>query len=182
MLCSRLYWDTKDVLSYLAAENDDEYIKRVLAQGKDRTATDEDAKASVQGTKSVNKDPLKFENVKTTPGGHRIQVIEELQTVPVSTIWQVALVARYSAHRDPPNIKGYDRCRCYQVATRHPVFGGLALRFDAGIGKTTRTKCSVSHNFCCYCSKCINDHKCNDCLASNYMCTSILLSSIVLQT
>jgi len=84
-----LYWDTKDVLSYLAAETDDEYIKKVLAQGKARTATDEDAKASIQGSKSVNKEPLKFENVKTTPGGHRIQVIEELQTVPVMIVADV---------------------------------------------------------------------------------------------
>jgi hypothetical protein len=80
----RLYWDTKDVLSYLAAENEDEYIKNVLAQAKAHQGTAADAEDSVQGKKSVNNTPLKFENIKTTPGGHRIQVIEELQTLPVS--------------------------------------------------------------------------------------------------
>lgn len=79
-----LYWDTKDVLSYLAAENEDDYIKKVLAQAKAQTGTAADAENSIQGTKSVNKSALKFENVKSTPGGHRIQVIEELQTLPVS--------------------------------------------------------------------------------------------------
>lgn len=139
MLFRRLYWDTKDVLSYLAAETDDEYIKKVLAQGKARTATDEDVKASIQGSKSVNKEPLKFENVKTTPGGHRIQVIEELQTVPVSLTtrpgWVLGLIEVCNT--------GHDRCRRYQVATRDPMFGCLAFRFRPGIGTHCFIACAV---------------------------------------
>lgn len=40
---------------------------------------------SVQMERSRKQAPLDFKNTKITPGGHRIQVIEELQSVPVRT-------------------------------------------------------------------------------------------------
>jgi hypothetical protein len=80
-----LYWDTQDVLSYLAAENDDEYIRGVLARNQAESNDSADIQSTgIQGRKSASKRALKFENIEETDGGHRIQVIQELQTVPVS--------------------------------------------------------------------------------------------------
>jgi hypothetical protein len=80
-----LYWDTQDVLSYLAAENDDEYIRGVLARNQAESNDSADVQTTgIQDKKSASKRALKFENIKETDGGHRIQVIQELQTVPVS--------------------------------------------------------------------------------------------------
>lgn len=85
-----LYWSEKDVLSYLAEEVDDEYLNSVIAKSKvNAVATGADASESVQKERSRNQAPLDFKNTKVTPGGHRIQVIEELQSLPVMIVADV---------------------------------------------------------------------------------------------
>lgn len=73
------------MLSYLAANSDDEYVKTIKTdQEATSTGSPKPVEGSVQQAKSADKAALQFENVKTTPDGHRVQIVRELQTVPVS--------------------------------------------------------------------------------------------------
>lgn len=83
-----LYWDTTDVLSFLAQENEDEYLKKVLTDMKSLVISKADVSHSVQSTKSSERKALSFDDVKVS-GGHRIQVVRELQTIPVMIIADV---------------------------------------------------------------------------------------------
>lgn len=103
-----LYWKKgENVLHWLADNQNDAHLQRVrqqavhattgAAQAESHLFEDDDddessgaphpaldaIKTSEQHHKSQDKSELKFEAVETTPAGHRVQTVRELQSVPV---------------------------------------------------------------------------------------------------
>ncbi|OCB84520.1 CsMn04 [Sanghuangporus baumii] len=127
----QIYWSNRDVISWLAENNDDEHLKKVKQSAEQhalkmevssRSVNDESAlfdeddaddeivlgKAQPDEiTKETSKQRLisqakirpQFEGLKTSPSGHKIQEIRELQTVPV--------IVTADLTKSPPVIKVY---------------------------------------------------------------------------
>ncbi|WVO21500.1 uncharacterized protein IAS62_002809 [Cryptococcus decagattii] len=68
-----LYWTTKDVISHLADTTEDRHLLKIKSLGV----------VSKQYAKSANPSPLKFEGLRSVDGGHKVQDIKELMTLPV---------------------------------------------------------------------------------------------------
>lgn len=109
----QIYWSTKDVIAWLAANSDDEHLKKIKQNAERHAAAmeitsrsvhdekalfDEDEaedevvlgrkeaagpETSTQRLLSMNKIKPEFEGLRTTASGHLIQDIKELQSVPV---------------------------------------------------------------------------------------------------
>lgn len=87
----RLYWTKTDVLSYLAATDDDPHLLKIRDLARARSKGDltpnglagSGTPASKQLEKSSRPTPPKFEGLRQTDGGHFIQDIKELMPVPV---------------------------------------------------------------------------------------------------
>ena len=88
-----LYWTKQDVLSFLASTSDDPHILKIKSLGERKalsnsTAQSRDADSrlaeemSQQYQKSAQRGPMKYEGLRSN-GGHRIQDIKELTTLPV---------------------------------------------------------------------------------------------------
>ena len=95
-----LYWSEQDVLAFLSSNSDDAHLKRVKAwhersltathtSADDENADPEngDSPISKQREKSEKKGKLDFAGMRRS-GGHRIQDIKEMDTIPVSTRWR----------------------------------------------------------------------------------------------
>ncbi|EJD53591.1 RNB-domain-containing protein [Auricularia subglabra TFB-10046 SS5] len=126
----QIYWSTKDVITWLAENTDDEHLKKVKRTA-DHFVKMEVASASVQDEQALfdddNDDEIvldrardnkeaasetskqrllslhhpepKFEGLRTTNAGHRIQEIKELMSVPV--------IVTADLTKSPPVIKVY---------------------------------------------------------------------------
>ncbi|WVQ71979.1 hypothetical protein IAR50_001522 [Cryptococcus sp. DSM 104548] len=93
-----LYWTTRDVISHLAETTDEPNLLKIKSLGErlalgnstSRTA-DESALfsgnasgvVSKQYEKSAHPMPLKFEGLRSAEGGHKIQDVKELMSLPV---------------------------------------------------------------------------------------------------
>ncbi|GJJ07553.1 hypothetical protein Clacol_001755 [Clathrus columnatus] len=125
----QIYWSERDVISWLAENSDDEHLKKVKQTAElhavkmevtSRSVHDESAlfeedeedevvverveksdqpETSKQRLLSQAKLEPKFEGLKTTTTGHRIQEIKELQTVPV--------IITADLTKSPPVVKVY---------------------------------------------------------------------------
>ncbi|KZS97962.1 RNB-domain-containing protein [Sistotremastrum niveocremeum HHB9708] len=121
-----IYWSTRDVISWLAENSDDEHLKKVKQTAEQhaqkmevasRSIHDEsalfdededdivlskegvDKETSVQRLRSkANAKPV-FEGLRTTESGHKIQDIKEMMTVPV--------IVTADLTKSPPVIKVY---------------------------------------------------------------------------
>ncbi|KIY74063.1 RNB-domain-containing protein [Cylindrobasidium torrendii FP15055 ss-10] len=125
----QIYWSTKDVIAWLAANSDDEHLKKIKQNAERHAAAmeitsrsvhdekalfDEDEaedevvlgrkevagpETSTQRLLSMNKIRPEFEGLRTTTSGHLIQDIKELQSVPV--------IVTADLTKSPPVIKVY---------------------------------------------------------------------------
>ncbi len=95
-LLDSLYWSEQDVLSFLSSNSDDAHLKRIKAwhersltathtSADDENAAPEnvDGPVSIQRDKSEKKGQLEFGGLRRS-GGHRIQDVKEMDTIPVS--------------------------------------------------------------------------------------------------
>lgn len=98
MLTFRLYWTKQDTISYLAQDSDDPHIKKIKSLSDRRAtgtlttqSTDTDAlfssattsaDSSKQYAKSANEVQIEYQGLRSS-GGHKIQDIKELMSVPV---------------------------------------------------------------------------------------------------
>ncbi|ODN85475.1 hypothetical protein L198_07557 [Cryptococcus wingfieldii CBS 7118] len=93
-----LYWTAKDVISHLAESTDDPNLLKIkslgerLALGNSTSRTtaesalfsgNDSGVVSKQYEKSVHPRPLKFEGLRSAEGGHKIQDVKELMSLPV---------------------------------------------------------------------------------------------------
>ncbi|BEJ00527.1 hypothetical protein CcaverHIS631_0503840 [Cutaneotrichosporon cavernicola] len=90
-----LYWKSQDVLSFLTPSADDEHLLKIkqhtdsrasgasTTRTTDTTALFDDGNLSSQVQKSNSRAPLKFECLRKTDAGHRIQDIKEFSSIPV---------------------------------------------------------------------------------------------------
>lgn len=93
-----LYWTTKDVISHLADTTEDKRLLKIKSHGEQRAlgsstsqATDDTALfdgnspdvVSKQYAKSAHPSPLKFEGLRSVDGGHKVQDVKELMSLPV---------------------------------------------------------------------------------------------------
>lgn len=85
------------MLSFLAETSDDEHLQKVKAlrerhsrAADDKSLFDDDASKAADGSKqrqlSAAKVPPKYDGLRQTGNGHKIQDIKELMTVPVRPI------------------------------------------------------------------------------------------------
>lgn len=90
-----LYWKSQDVLSFLTQSADDEHLLKIKqhtdsrASGASTTRTTDtsalfdDGNLSSQVQKSTSRAQHKFEGLRKTEAGHRIQDIKEFSSIPV---------------------------------------------------------------------------------------------------
>ncbi|WVR09339.1 hypothetical protein IAU60_006405 [Kwoniella sp. DSM 27419] len=83
-----LYWTNQDVLSFLASTTDDPHLLKIKALGERQAqassqSTNNGAGSSKQYSKSAERQLPKFDGLRTGAGGHKIQDIKELASVPV---------------------------------------------------------------------------------------------------
>nr|ODN86223.1 hypothetical protein L203_04341 [Cryptococcus depauperatus CBS 7841] len=93
-----LYWTKKDVLTHLSETTDDARLLKIKSLGERRalghsTSRTADESALFEGNtsgvvskqyeKSAHPSPLKFEGLRSAEGGHKIQDVRELMSLPV---------------------------------------------------------------------------------------------------
>lgn len=90
-----LYWTTQDVLAFLAETSDDPHLLKIKELGEphangtteandaDGDSNGEGAVGSKQYQKSARRVRPKFDGLRTTPSGHKIQDVKELMPIPV---------------------------------------------------------------------------------------------------
>ena len=108
----QIYWSSRDVISWLAENSDDEHLKKVkqnaeqhalkmeiasrsvhdekalfdedeIVLGRPGDGGSQDTETSKQRLLSMAKLKPEFEGLRSTPTGHKIQDIRELMSVPV---------------------------------------------------------------------------------------------------
>jgi len=80
-----LYWTSQDVLSFVAETTDEPHLLKIkaLGAGDARLLSGDGSTLSKQSRKSAARSALKFDGLRSTPGGHKVQDIKELMALPV---------------------------------------------------------------------------------------------------